>query len=68
MAPVGARRRAFRPRRRQAFGAPVNTYYDLTNANVMVSLDSDFLSMGPGSLRYARQFSARRRVATVSRP
>jgi Fe-S-cluster-containing dehydrogenase component/anaerobic selenocysteine-containing dehydrogenase len=45
-----------------AFGAPANTYYNLANANVIVSLDSDFLSMGPGSYRYARQFAARRRV------
>jgi MoCo/4Fe-4S cofactor protein with predicted Tat translocation signal len=46
-----------------AFGAPVNTYYDLTAADVVVSLDSDFLACGAGSLRYARQFSARRRVS-----
>jgi MoCo/4Fe-4S cofactor protein with predicted Tat translocation signal len=46
----------------QAFGAPVNTYYNLANAKVVVSLDSDFLAAGPGSLRYARQFAARRRV------
>ena len=46
----------------QAFGQPVNTYYDFSNANVVVSLDSDFLASGPASLRYARQFAARRRV------
>ncbi len=45
-----------------AFGQPVNTYYDLSKANVVVALDSDFLASGHGSLRYARQFSARRRV------
>ncbi len=45
-----------------AFGTPVNTYYDFSKANVVVSLDSDFLATGAGSLRYARQFSARRRV------
>jgi len=45
-----------------AFGQPLNTYYDLSKANVVVSLDSDFLASGHGSLRYARQFSARRRV------
>ncbi len=33
-----------------AFGAPVNTYYDLANANVIVSLDSDFLAMRAGQL------------------
>ena len=32
----------------QAFGQPVNTYYDLANANVVVSLDSDFLASGRG--------------------
>ena len=45
-----------------AFGQPVNTYYDLAKANVIVSLDSDFLPRGPASLRYARQFAAERRV------
>jgi len=46
----------------QAFGQPVNTYYDFSNANVVVSLDADFLASGPASLRYARQFAKRRRV------
>src|SRR5207249_11404015 len=35
--------------------------YDLTNANVIVSLDADFLASGVASLRYARQFAAKRR-------
>ncbi len=46
----------------RAFGSPTNTYYNLANANVVVSLDADFLASGAGSLRYARQFAARRRV------
>ncbi|MBV9504430.1 MAG: TAT-variant-translocated molybdopterin oxidoreductase, partial [Acidobacteriia bacterium] len=46
----------------QSFGQPVNTYYNVANANVIVSLDSDFLATGPASFRYARQFAARRRV------
>ena len=46
----------------QAFGQQVNTYYNVANANVIVSLDADFLSTGPASLRYARQFALRRRV------
>ncbi len=33
---------------RLAFGQPVNTYYDLANANVIVSLDADFLALGRG--------------------
>ena len=45
-----------------AFGQPVHTYYNVSNANVIVSLDSDFLASGEASLRYARQFAARRRV------
>jgi MoCo/4Fe-4S cofactor protein with predicted Tat translocation signal len=46
----------------RCFAQPVNTYFDFTNANVVVSLDSDFLASGAGSLRYARQFALRRRV------
>ncbi|HEV3196256.1 MAG TPA: TAT-variant-translocated molybdopterin oxidoreductase [Bryobacteraceae bacterium] len=46
----------------QTFGEPVNTYYNLANANVVVSMDSDFLASGAGSLRYSRQFAARRSV------
>jgi len=45
-----------------AFGHPVHTYCNVANANVIVSLDSDFLASGEASLRYARQFAARRRV------
>ena len=46
----------------QTFGQPVNTWYNLANAKVVVSLDSDFLASGPAFLRYAREFAARRRV------
>jgi molybdopterin-containing oxidoreductase family iron-sulfur binding subunit len=46
----------------QAFGQPANTYYDFSHANVVVSLDADFLASGPASLRYARQFAKRRSV------
>jgi molybdopterin-containing oxidoreductase family iron-sulfur binding subunit len=46
----------------QAFGQPVNTYYDVAAADVIVSLDADFLAQGPAAFRYARQFAARRRV------
>ena len=47
----------------KAFGQPANTYYDLTKADIVVSLDADFLSTGAGNLRYARQFASRRRVS-----
>jgi len=46
---------------RMAFGQPVETIYDLSKADVIVSLDADFLSSGfPGMTRYARDFAARR--------
>jgi MoCo/4Fe-4S cofactor protein with predicted Tat translocation signal len=46
---------------RMAFGQPVETTYDLSKADVIVSLDADFLSAGfPGTTRYAREFSKRR--------
>jgi MoCo/4Fe-4S cofactor protein with predicted Tat translocation signal len=50
---------------RLAFGRYVNTCYDFTKANVVVSLGSDFLAEGPGHLRYARDFMSRRKVRTV---
>ena len=44
-----------------AFGEVVETRYDLSKADVIVSLDADFLSAGfPGSSRYIRDFAARR--------
>src|SRR5271154_6429023 len=45
---------------RLAFGKPVNTVYRIGQADVIVSLDADFLSSGPGHVRYARDFSSRR--------
>ncbi|MBV9937361.1 MAG: TAT-variant-translocated molybdopterin oxidoreductase, partial [Acidobacteriaceae bacterium] len=36
--------------------------YDLSQADVIVSLDSDFLNNGPAALLYARQFSRRRKA------
>ncbi|HYC93578.1 MAG TPA: TAT-variant-translocated molybdopterin oxidoreductase [Thermoanaerobaculia bacterium] len=47
---------------RLAFGSYVNTYYDFTKANVVVSLGADFLGEGPGHLRYARDFMSRRKI------
>ena len=47
-----------------AFGQPLNTLYRFDRAEVIVSLDCDFLcSTLPGSLRYGRDYAARRRVA-----
>ena len=43
-----------------AFGAPVDVRYDLREADVLCTLDSELLASGPGSLRYARDFARRR--------
>src|ERR1700747_1173635 len=44
-----------------AFGEPVETRYDLSKADVIVSLDADFLYAGfPGNVRYIRDFGSRR--------
>ncbi|HYP27954.1 MAG TPA: TAT-variant-translocated molybdopterin oxidoreductase [Blastocatellia bacterium] len=48
---------------RAAFGQYVNTIYDFEKADVILSLDSDFLHCGPATLRYSRQFASRRRVS-----
>ena len=45
---------------RLAFGQDATTRYHVAAADIIVTLDSDFLTTGPGSLQYARQFSARR--------
>ena len=47
---------------RLAFGEPVATTYRLDRADVVFAIDSDFLFFGPAALRYARDFSSRRRV------
>ncbi|HVX42111.1 MAG TPA: 4Fe-4S dicluster domain-containing protein [Gemmatimonadaceae bacterium] len=43
-------------------------HYDLSRANVLVAIDSDFLASGPFHLRYARQFADNRRLASPSAP
>ncbi len=45
-----------------AFGENVETRYSLERADVIVSLDADFLGHGPGRVRLAREFADRRRV------
>jgi MoCo/4Fe-4S cofactor protein with predicted Tat translocation signal len=49
-----------------AFGKPVNTVYHLDKADVILSLDADFLTTGPGHTRYAREFSSRRTIENPS--
>jgi molybdopterin-containing oxidoreductase family iron-sulfur binding subunit len=43
-----------------AFGSIVNTTYRFDKADVIFSLDADFLACGPASPRYAHDFAARR--------
>src|SRR5215510_4402538 len=44
-----------------AFGQDVNTTYDFSKADRILSLGADFLNAWPGNLRYARDYAARRR-------
>ncbi|HMI82724.1 MAG TPA: TAT-variant-translocated molybdopterin oxidoreductase [Polyangiaceae bacterium] len=54
-----------------AFRRYVETRYDFRKADVVVSLDADFLSEGPAAVRYAKDWSSRRhlrvREANLSR-
>src|SRR6266446_1904601 len=45
-----------------AFGNYVNTVYRPEKPDVILSLDADFLGSGPGHIRYAREFSRRRKL------
>jgi MoCo/4Fe-4S cofactor protein with predicted Tat translocation signal len=47
---------------RLAFGTDADTIYRFENADVILSLDADFLFRGPGNARYARDFAGKRRV------
>ncbi|HKU36765.1 MAG TPA: oxidoreductase, partial [Polyangiales bacterium] len=47
------------------FGRSLAPIYDLTRAQCIVALDSDFLH-SPHNLRYAREFAGRRRIAEAS--
>jgi molybdopterin-containing oxidoreductase family iron-sulfur binding subunit len=44
-----------------AFGAPVEASWRLANADVILSLECDFLASGPGSVRLTREFAQRRK-------
>ncbi|MGH9842785.1 MAG: TAT-variant-translocated molybdopterin oxidoreductase [Blastocatellia bacterium] len=45
-----------------AFGEMVNAVYKFDAADVVLSLDADFLTSGPGALRYARDWASKRRL------
>jgi MoCo/4Fe-4S cofactor protein with predicted Tat translocation signal len=46
----------------KAFGRPLNVTYDFTRADVVLSLDAEFLEGCPGSVRYGRDFAERRKI------
>lgn len=45
-----------------AYGEKLDPVFAIESADVIVSLDADFLATGPGRLRYARDFTHRRSV------
>lgn len=47
---------------RLAFGEPLNVSYDLSKADVILSLDADLFGGGPLSVRMTRDFTGRRTV------
>jgi MoCo/4Fe-4S cofactor protein with predicted Tat translocation signal len=49
-----------------AFGRYVSTVYRVEKADVILSLDSDFLSSGPGHIRYMKEFYRRRKLTGPS--
>ncbi|MBI5504388.1 MAG: TAT-variant-translocated molybdopterin oxidoreductase [Deltaproteobacteria bacterium] len=62
--PLG--RESVREGARLAFDRVVEPRYNFADADVIVSLESDFLFDGAGQVRYARDFSARRKVSDTS--
>ena len=46
---------------RNLFGRAFDRVYDLTRAQLIFGVESDLISLAPGSLAYARQFAASRR-------
>jgi molybdopterin-containing oxidoreductase family iron-sulfur binding subunit len=43
-----------------AFGQVVQPVYDFEQADIILTLDADIFAAGPGNVRYARDFAARR--------
>jgi MoCo/4Fe-4S cofactor protein with predicted Tat translocation signal len=53
---------------RMAFGRDVQTHYRLELADVIVALDADLFIDGPGAVRSAYDFAARRRAGAAGTP
>jgi MoCo/4Fe-4S cofactor protein with predicted Tat translocation signal len=52
---------------RQAVGSPSQAIYHFDKADVVVSIDADFLGTGAGVVRYTRDFMDRRRVTAENK-
>jgi MoCo/4Fe-4S cofactor protein with predicted Tat translocation signal len=52
-----------RPAAASAAAAQSSTIYSFDKADIVVSLDADFLTCGPGSIRYSKDFARRRRLS-----
>jgi molybdopterin-containing oxidoreductase family iron-sulfur binding subunit len=51
----------------RAFGRPVEVRHDFSKADVVVAIDSEVLTQGPGSVRASRDFGAKRRTPDMNR-
>ena len=59
---------AVRSAAKKIAGRPAYVDYDFSQADVIVSLESDFLNAGPASLKNARQFAAKRGIDNGQTP
>jgi molybdopterin-containing oxidoreductase family iron-sulfur binding subunit len=50
---------------RLAFGEYLSAQYAVEKADVIVAIDSDFLTEGPSAMRHARAFASRRRLEST---
>jgi molybdopterin-containing oxidoreductase family iron-sulfur binding subunit len=53
---------------KRVFGEHIETIYHFDQADIVLALDAEFLGGMPGSLRYAREFIDRRRIASEDGP
>src|SRR5579884_2061473 len=53
---------------RTVYGQYLSHYYRFDQADVVVSLDADFLCSGRGGVRYARDFADKRRITDTHSP